>query len=371
MARELRPDLVLMDVEMPVMTGVEATRRIREELPNVKVVILTVSEADEPLFDAIRYGAHGYLLKDLRPEQLYELIRAVMRNETALSPAIAGRLLKEFREGTAGRRIASRRGRGPGADPARDPDHAAGLPGPQQQGDRQPPVDHRGHGEEPRPQRAREAPAGEPDPGGRVRRPPRAWLHRPGPLSGTGPHVAHQPTDTLPRPRQSIRSVPTSGWTLPASGHSLALSTIVGGSVPGETQRVVILYAHPLLGEGLERLLGATEGLQIQLVRVDCPDVVEQALLSQPDVVIMERTPIVQAIDLLRLAPNALVVDVGLDAGAELDLSPRPDLAPTRGAAARDRGTRPSGDTRSLTRCTAARSAGPHGPRSKRLERDQ
>lgn len=103
MARTLRPDLVLMDVEMPVMGGVEATRRIRDELPNVKVVILTVSEADEPLFEAIRFGAHGYLLKDLRPEQLYELIRAVMRNETVLSPAIAGRLMREFREGGAAR----------------------------------------------------------------------------------------------------------------------------------------------------------------------------------------------------------------------------------------------------------------------------
>jgi DNA-binding NarL/FixJ family response regulator len=98
LAHTLRPDLVLMDVEMPVMDGVEATRRIREELPSVKVVILTVSEADDHLFDAIRFGAHGYLLKDLRPEQLYELIRAVMRDETALSPAIAGRLLREFRE---------------------------------------------------------------------------------------------------------------------------------------------------------------------------------------------------------------------------------------------------------------------------------
>jgi Response regulator containing a CheY-like receiver domain and an HTH DNA-binding domain len=113
MARALKPDLVLMDVEMPVMTGVEATRRIREELPNVKVVILTVSEADEPLFDAIRFGAHGYLLKDLRPEQLYDLIRAVMRNETVLSPAIAGRLMREFREGTAGKRIVTPEEDGP------------------------------------------------------------------------------------------------------------------------------------------------------------------------------------------------------------------------------------------------------------------
>ena len=114
MAHQLKPDLVLMDVEMPVMTGVEATRRIRDELPHVKVVILTVSEADDHLFDAIRYGAHGYLLKDLRPEQLYELIRAVMRDETALSPAIAGRLLKEFREHGAGGHVVSPPDEGPG-----------------------------------------------------------------------------------------------------------------------------------------------------------------------------------------------------------------------------------------------------------------
>ncbi len=104
LARSLAPDLVVMDVEMPVMDGVEATRLIRDQLPAVKVVILTVSDADEPLFDAIRFGAHGYLLKDLRPEQLYDLIRAVMRNETPLSPVIAGRLLREFRDRPGGRR---------------------------------------------------------------------------------------------------------------------------------------------------------------------------------------------------------------------------------------------------------------------------
>lgn len=98
MSRRLAPDLVLLDIEMPVMNGVDATRRIRDEVPGAKVVILTVSDADDHLFDAIRYGAHGYLLKDLRPEQLYDLIRAVMRDETPLSPAIAGRLLREYRE---------------------------------------------------------------------------------------------------------------------------------------------------------------------------------------------------------------------------------------------------------------------------------
>ncbi|MHB1801128.1 MAG: response regulator [Actinomycetes bacterium] len=102
----LVPDLVVMDVEMPVMDGVEATRLIREQLPAVKVVMLTGSESDDHVFDAIRFGAHGYLLKDLRPEQLYDLVRSVMRNETPLSPAIAGRLLDEIRSG-ATRRSAS------------------------------------------------------------------------------------------------------------------------------------------------------------------------------------------------------------------------------------------------------------------------
>jgi DNA-binding NarL/FixJ family response regulator len=113
LAHELQPDLVLMDVEMPVMTGVEATHRLRDELPNLKVVILSVSEADDHVFDAIKYGAHGYLLKDLRPEQLYDLLRAVMRNETALSPAIAGRLLREFREHADRRIVATTESSGP------------------------------------------------------------------------------------------------------------------------------------------------------------------------------------------------------------------------------------------------------------------
>ncbi len=98
-ARALKPDVVVMDVEMPVMDGVEATRLIREQMPGVKVVMLTVSESDDHLFDAIRFGAQGYLLKDLRPAELYDLIRAVMRNEPPLSPAIAGRLLGQIRDG--------------------------------------------------------------------------------------------------------------------------------------------------------------------------------------------------------------------------------------------------------------------------------
>lgn len=94
----LGPDLVVMDVEMPVMDGVEATALIREQLPAVKVVMLTVSDSDEHLFEAICLGAHGYLLKDLRPQQLFDMLRSVMRDESPLSPAVAGRLMREIRE---------------------------------------------------------------------------------------------------------------------------------------------------------------------------------------------------------------------------------------------------------------------------------
>jgi two-component system nitrate/nitrite response regulator NarL len=78
-AHALNPDLIVMDVEMPVMNGVEAVRILRDQLPSIKIVVLTVSESEDYLLDAIRFGAHGYLLKDLRPEQLYEMLRAVMR----------------------------------------------------------------------------------------------------------------------------------------------------------------------------------------------------------------------------------------------------------------------------------------------------
>lgn len=100
-AGALKPDLVVMDIEMPVMDGVEATRLIRERVAGARVVMLTVSDADEHLFEAIRLGAQGYLLKDLRPQQLFELIRAAMRGEAALSPAIAARLLGQIRDGAA------------------------------------------------------------------------------------------------------------------------------------------------------------------------------------------------------------------------------------------------------------------------------
>lgn len=96
LARKLEPDLVLMDVHMPGVNGIEATRRLREECPKVKVVVLTVEEDDESLFAAIRAGAQGYLLKDLQLPDLVGHLQAVHRGEAALSPGLAGRLLGEF-----------------------------------------------------------------------------------------------------------------------------------------------------------------------------------------------------------------------------------------------------------------------------------
>lgn len=98
LAGELGPDVAVLDVEMPVMDGVTAARLIAEQAPGTKVVMLTVSESDEHVFEAMRNGASGYLLKDLRPEHLYEMLRAAGRGETPLSPAVAGRLVADTRE---------------------------------------------------------------------------------------------------------------------------------------------------------------------------------------------------------------------------------------------------------------------------------
>jgi two-component system nitrate/nitrite response regulator NarL len=112
-AHALDPDLVVLDVEMPVMSGVDAVRLIHDQMPRIKVVMLTVSESEDHLFDALRNGADGYLLKDLRPEQLYDMLRSVMRDETPLSPAIAGRLLADFRDRPAVRAAPATQPAGP------------------------------------------------------------------------------------------------------------------------------------------------------------------------------------------------------------------------------------------------------------------
>lgn len=95
-ARELVPDLILMDINMPTANGLEATRIIKEELPHTRVVILTVSEDDRDLFEAVKNGAEGYLLKTLKAEQLFELLKGVFRGEAPISPSMAKKLLSEF-----------------------------------------------------------------------------------------------------------------------------------------------------------------------------------------------------------------------------------------------------------------------------------
>jgi DNA-binding NarL/FixJ family response regulator len=94
--RRVQPDVVLMDLRMPVMGGVEATRRVREASPATRVLVLTTFREDEEIYDALRAGACGYLLKDTPVERLAEAIRAAQRGETVLEPAVAARVLAEF-----------------------------------------------------------------------------------------------------------------------------------------------------------------------------------------------------------------------------------------------------------------------------------
>ena len=96
-ARELVPDLILMDIEMPGCDGLEATRRLKRELPAVTIIMLTVHDDDERLFAAIKSGAQGYLLKNIDSRTMLELVRGVGRGEAAITPRLAARMLEEFR----------------------------------------------------------------------------------------------------------------------------------------------------------------------------------------------------------------------------------------------------------------------------------
>jgi DNA-binding NarL/FixJ family response regulator len=96
MARELMPDVILMDISMPGIDGLEATRRIKAEIPYVRIVILTVSESDHSLFDAIKSGAQGYLLKNVQPQALLNTVGGVFRGEASISGAMAARLLQDL-----------------------------------------------------------------------------------------------------------------------------------------------------------------------------------------------------------------------------------------------------------------------------------
>ncbi|MEN8097549.1 MAG: response regulator transcription factor [Chloroflexota bacterium] len=94
--QRLKPDVVLMDIEMPGGNGIEATRTVKSESPDVQVVMLTVSDEDENLFSAIRAGATGYLLKNVKPEELFKRLRGISKGEAAISAILATKIMAEF-----------------------------------------------------------------------------------------------------------------------------------------------------------------------------------------------------------------------------------------------------------------------------------
>ncbi len=161
LAKTLRPDVVLMDIRMPVLDGLQATRQITSDsrLGNVRIIILTTFELDEYLFEALRYGASGFLVKDTEPVDLVTAVRVVARGDSLVSPVMTKRLIAEFAsrskepgprqragrpdrtrargDGARGRRSHQRRDRraavyepGHGPDPREPGDEQAGGPGP-------------------------------------------------------------------------------------------------------------------------------------------------------------------------------------------------------------------------------------------------
>jgi DNA-binding NarL/FixJ family response regulator len=90
------PDVVLMDIRMPKSSGIDACRRMKETAPSTKIVMLTISDEEEDLFEAIKAGASGYLLKDIPLDEVAEAVRAVHGGQSLISPSMAGKLLTEF-----------------------------------------------------------------------------------------------------------------------------------------------------------------------------------------------------------------------------------------------------------------------------------
>jgi DNA-binding NarL/FixJ family response regulator len=97
-AEELAPDVVLMDVRMPNISGIDATRQIAEAVPSAKILMLTVSDEEDDLYDAIKAGANGYLLKEISIEEVASAIRAVITGQSLISPSMASKLLNEFNQ---------------------------------------------------------------------------------------------------------------------------------------------------------------------------------------------------------------------------------------------------------------------------------
>lgn len=97
LTRRIHPDIILMDIRMPKCSGIDAMKRIKAELPDVRVVMLTTSDEDDDLFEAIKNGASGYLLKSVNADELIDMLSNLENNEVPLSAGLASRILKEFR----------------------------------------------------------------------------------------------------------------------------------------------------------------------------------------------------------------------------------------------------------------------------------
>ncbi|MCK6540686.1 MAG: response regulator transcription factor, partial [Anaerolineales bacterium] len=95
-ALKLRPDVILMDMQMPILNGIGATRRLKQSLPECRIIILTTFDDKETIFDALRAGAVGYLLKDVGSAQLADSIRRTARGDSILDPSVAAKVVQEF-----------------------------------------------------------------------------------------------------------------------------------------------------------------------------------------------------------------------------------------------------------------------------------
>jgi len=96
LAEELVPDVVVMDVRMPILSGIEAAQRIKETIPHVMILMLTISDEEDDLYQAIRAGANGYLLKEISIDEIGNAVRSVYGGQSLISPSMASKLLNEF-----------------------------------------------------------------------------------------------------------------------------------------------------------------------------------------------------------------------------------------------------------------------------------